>query len=102
MDTGTTQINSKAEMRQLLLSQTKGQLILNVARKHYGTLKRALFVKDVSLCDCLARSTLALYLRSYVVVIRHFAPNAEGLVCLHKAGSFQHSHRHGETDSLKP
>lgn len=35
-----------------------------------------------------------------MVVIRHYAPNAEGLVHLQKAGSFQHSHRHGETDSL--
>lgn len=34
-----------------------------------------------------------------MVVIRHYAPNAEGLVHLQKAGSFQHSHRHGEGQS---
>lgn len=52
------------------------------------------------LYDCLARSTLVpFYLRIYMVVIRHYAPNAEGLVHLQKAGSFQHSHRHAERQS---
>lgn len=49
-------------------------------------LKRALVIQNVSLYGCLARSVLVpLYLRIYVVVIRHYAPNAEGLVYLQKA-----------------
>lgn len=37
-----------------------------------------------------------------MVVIRHYAPNAEGLVHLQKAGRFKHSQEHSETDRLIP
>lgn len=37
-----------------------------------------------------------------MVVIRHYAPYAEGLVYLQKAGSFKHSQEHSETDRLIP
>ena len=42
-----------------------------------------------------------------MVVIRHYAPTAEGLVYLQKAvlstlAVFKQLHKHGETDSVKP
>lgn len=47
-----------------------------------------------------------LYLRSFVVAIRHYAPNAKGLVYLQKAvlstQAVLNGHSHGEVDDVKP
>lgn len=84
--------NRVSELRKRnILTTNEMQTDCDVAQVLQVSLKRGIWFIKMHLCRAALLGNLhfiasvPLYLRIYVVVIRHYAPNAEGLVYLQKA-----------------